>query len=168
MTNPTISSRGAYKPRKNRSKNDPTYENDLLEEISLFFYCANVRKDITLKNRTNRDENRTTHKNLVIMNTNIVELMSDFILKKYPLETYCVPRELQFFRNCYDKNAGKNTFSTLYNSFKKLNTKKFKSDFPNINYISISQTLYNLTGYSVASKTIEDNYNIIIEFLKTF
>ena len=166
--NKPIPSKGAYKPRKNRSKNDLTYEKDLFEALEHLLICAYRRKTIEIKHQTNRDTRRKTHQNLVIQNTSVIDLMHDFLSKKYPSDIYCVPLELKFFRKCYKDYGGSITFATLYSSFKSLDTKTFQKRFSNITFKKLALAIQARLGTKLTEHMLIDDYNTIRVFLSSY
>lgn len=168
MTNPPIPSKGAYKPRKNQSKNSPSYESNLLLAIVHLFNHVYVRRDIELRHRSNRDTKRKTNQNKVINQTTIIELMREFILKKDLSETYNVPQDLKFFRKFYKSYTGSISFSTLYSSFRDLKSEEFMKKFPGITLSDLSLSLSKQLGTDITEQMLNDDYETIKDFVSTF
>ena len=168
MSNPPISSKGAYKPRHNRSKNDPSYEMDLFHAIEHLFKHARETRDIRLVHRTNRNAKRTTHANCIEKDTSIVELMRIFLSEPIIYEMHHVPQDLMFIRKFYKSYAGTITFSTLYMSFRDLKSQAFKKSFSTITFQNLAIALQQNHDMSVDAIELEKEYDDIQLFFKTF
>ncbi|MBE0700912.1 MAG: hypothetical protein IH571_04425 [Acholeplasmataceae bacterium] len=168
MTNSPIPSKGAYKPRKNRSKNDPSYEKDLFDAIEHLLKDARVRRDIRLVHRTNRNTKRTTHGNCIEKDTSIVDLMRVFLSDKLLYELHYVPQDLMFIRKSYESYSGTITFSTLYKSFKEIKSKEFKKRFPSITFENLAIALQQNHKMVVDAETLEEDYDVIQKFFRIF
>jgi hypothetical protein len=168
MTNPPIPSKGAYKPRKNRSKNDPSYEKDLFHAITHLLIHAREKRNIRLVHRTNRNAHRTTNANYIEKDTSIVDLMRVFLSDTLIYEHHHVPQDLMFIRKFYRSYSGSITFSTLYSSFRNMKSKTFKKRFPNITFQNIALDLKQYHNMSVDVETLEQDYDIVQLFFQTF
>jgi len=164
----TISSKDAYKNNTHRSKNDPLYESDLFMAMEHLFIYVYTKRAMKLKHRSNRSTHRKTNLNLDIKDTTIIELMRDFLLKKDLAETYSVPQDLKFFRKFHKSYTGSITFSTLYTSFHNLKTKKFIQKFPSVTFNNLSLSLQKRLGIVVTENILNDDYDTIKDFLRTF
>lgn len=168
MSQNTISSKGTYKNNPHRSKNDPLYESDLFKAMEHLFMYVYTKRDIKLKHRSNRSTHRNTNLNLDIKGTNIIELMRDFLLKKYLAETYNVPQDLKFFRKFHKSYTGSIKFSTLYTSFHNLKTKEFIRKFPSVTFNNLSLSLQKRLDILMTENILNDDYDTIKDFLRTF
>lgn len=163
-----IPSHQILKFRKNRSKNDPAYEKDLFDAIEHLLLHARMKRDIQLMHRTNRNSNRKTHQNRIEKETSIVNLMRSFILDSSLYEIYHVPQDLMFLRKFYKIYSGSITFSTLYTSFRNLKFKNFKKRFPSITFENLAISLQTNHNMSVDAQSLEDDYDIIQNFIQIF
>jgi hypothetical protein len=167
LNNP-ISTKNAYKHIKHQSKNSPGYESNLFLAIVHLFLYAYARRDIELKHRSNRNSKRQTNKNMLLKSTSIVELMRDFLSKKYLYNTYTKPQDLMFFRKSYREYVGPIKFSTLYSSFKELNSPAFQKKFPTITFTNLARDLQTQMGFTLTGQKLSQDYDAIILFINTF
>lgn len=168
MTTPTMPFKSTYKPRKNRSKNDSTYENDLFTIIEQLLKYAYTKRNFKLNHRSNRNSKRNTNLNKEVYDISIIDLMKEFLLKKDLYETHCVPQDLNFFRKFHKSYAGSITFSTLYTSFRDLKTKKFIKKFPSITLSNLSLSLSKQLGFVITDQMLNNDYETIKDFLIKF
>lgn len=168
MTTPTMPFKSTYKPRKNRSKSDSTYENDLFNIIKQLLEYAYTKRNFKLNHRSNRNSKRNTNLNIEVHDTSIIDLMKEFLLKKDLFETYNVPQDLKFYRKFYNSYTGTIKFSTLYTSFRDLTTKTFQTKFPNINFESLFLVLQGSIGLPLSTEILKKDYEIIQEFISKY
>lgn len=169
MASINIKTNVPYPRRKNRSKNQDQYESSLLHCFEHLFMYVRAKRDIELIHRKNRNRARNTNQNTIISATTIIDLMNDFLSKKGFMETYFVPQDLlfirKFHRTYYDQSI---KLTTLYSSFKSLNTTKFQKLYPAITFNTIAAGISVSHGIPVTSKELIRDYDTIVTFLSAY
>ena len=164
-----ISTKGSYKARKHRSKNDPYYAWQMYHLIRCILMELYVIKDITLLHSANRHRDRKHDYSHTIHGKRVVDVMRMIVDDPSLQETYHLPRDLFTLRSlhkrCGTALASNISFHNLYHKLKNLEKEQEHLHQTLLRWDTLAEGISEQMNIALDSHALSADYKVMLQYI---